>query len=131
MQTLEVRWAPRLLGVSVVGCEADVRAGGSYRYVLRDNAGAEFAFSGKYIEVTPHSRLVYTQVFEPTASGAKPEDAEGIITVTFEERDGKARLVSHSMCPSKEVRDGILASGVEGGMRETMDQLDELVTSLC
>jgi uncharacterized protein YndB with AHSA1/START domain len=122
-------WAPKSHRVSVVGCDADVRVGGSYRYVLRLDSGNEFAFSGRYTEVTPHSRLVYTQIFEPTASGPTG-DAELIITVTFDEHDGKTHLVSHSLCPSKEVRDGIIASGMEHGMRETMDALDELVASL-
>jgi uncharacterized protein YndB with AHSA1/START domain len=115
---------------SVVSCDADVRVGGSYRYVLRLDTGSEFAFSGTYIEVTPHSRLVYTEIFEPTATGANPGDAEVIVTVTFDEADGKTHLVSRSLCPSKDVRDAIIASGMEHGMRETMDQLDELVASL-
>lgn len=123
-------WAPQSHRVSIVGCDADVRVGGYYRYVLRLETGDQFAFSGRYTEVTPHSRLVYTQIFEPTASGTNPGDAELTITVTFEEHDGKTNLVSHSLCPSKEVRDTILASGMEHGMRETMDQLDELVASL-
>ena len=105
-------------------------AGGGYRYVLRMENGAEFAFSGKYIEVKPHSRVVYTQIFEPEASGAKPGDAELIVTATFDEHDGRTHLVSQSLCPSSEVRDMIIASGMEQGMRETMDQLDELVASL-
>jgi uncharacterized protein YndB with AHSA1/START domain len=123
-------WAPKSLGVSIVSCDADVRVGGTYRYVLRPDTGDAFAFSGTYTEVTPHSRLVYTQMFEPTASGAKPGDATLIITITFDEHDGKTHLVSQSLCPSKEVRDAILASGMEHGMRETWDQLDELVESL-
>jgi uncharacterized protein YndB with AHSA1/START domain len=121
-------WAPRSRGVAE--CEADVRPGGWYRYVIRLNTGQEFAFSGKYVEVTPPSRLVYTEVFEPTASGAKPGDAELTVTVTFDEHEGKTHMVSHSLCPSKEVRDQIIASGMEQGMRETMDLLDELVASL-
>jgi uncharacterized protein YndB with AHSA1/START domain len=108
-----------------VGCDADVRVGGKYRYVLRRDAGDAFGFSGKYIEVTPHSRLVYTQVFEPMADAG-----EVIITVTFDERDGKTRLVAHELYPSQAARDAALASGMEHGMRETMDQLDELVVSL-
>ena len=123
-------WAPSSSRGSVVGCDADVRVGGTYRYVLRLDTGNEFAFSGTYTEVTPHSRLVYTQRFEPTASGAKPGDAELIVTVTFDEHDGRTHLVLHSLCPSKDVRDGILASGMEHGMRETWNQLDELVASL-
>jgi uncharacterized protein YndB with AHSA1/START domain len=118
-------WAPKSRGVSIVGCDADVRVGGGYRYVLRRDDGGEFAFSGKYTEVTPHSRLVYTQVFEPMAGAG-----EVIVTVTFDERDGRTHLVSHALYPSRQARDGALASGMEHGMRETMDQLDELVASL-
>lgn len=118
-------WAPKSHGVSVVGCDADVRVGGSYRYVLQRDTGDEFAFSGKYTEVTPHTRLVYTSVFEPMADAGAV-----IVTVTFEERDGKTHLVSHELYPSPEAREAALASGMEHGMRETMDQLDELVASL-
>jgi uncharacterized protein YndB with AHSA1/START domain len=123
-------WAPGTHGDSMASCDADVRVGGSYRYVLRLDSGSQFAFSGKYMEVTPHSRLVYTEIFEPTASGANPDDVGVIVTVTLEERDGKTHLVSHSLCPSKDVRDAIIASGMEDGMRKTMDQLDELVATL-
>jgi len=123
-------WAPASHGVSIVGCDAAVRVGGHYRYVLRLDTGSEMAFSGTYTEVTPPSRLVYTQIFEPTASGAKPEDVPITITVTFDEQDGKTHLLSHTLCPTPPVRDAIIASGMESGMRETMDQLDELVASL-
>jgi uncharacterized protein YndB with AHSA1/START domain len=115
-------WAPKSLGVSMVSCD--------YRYVLRHRNGGLFAFSGQYLEVTPPSRLVYTQVFEPTAAGANPDDQAIVVTVTFDERDGRTHVVSHTVCPSKEVRDGIIASGMERGMRETMEQLEELVASL-
>lgn len=101
-----------------------------YRYVARLDAGGQFAFSGVYTEVTPYSRLVYTEMFEPTASGAVADDVPLIVTVTFEERDGKTHLVSHSLCPSKAVRDAIIATGMEHGMRESMDQLDELAATL-
>lgn len=123
-------WAPRMLGDSIVSCDADVRVGGHYRYVVRSATGDEYAFSGRYSEVTPHARVAYTQMFEPTASGPGPGDAALIVTVTFDEREGRTELVSRSLCPSKAVRDMILASGMEQGMRETMDQLEELVGSL-
>lgn len=118
-------WAPRSLGVSVVSIDADVRVGGGYRYVLLPAGGDEFAFSGTYTEITPHSRLVYTQVFEPMRDAG-----EMVITVTFDERDGTTRMVSREVYPSREARDAALESGMEHGMRETMDQLDELVASL-
>lgn len=121
-------WAPASLGVSVVGCEADIRVGGGYRYVL-EHDGHRFAFSGRYTEVTPPSRLVYTQVFEPAAAGPGPDAQAVVVTVTFEEREGRTHLVSRTVCPSRAARDAIIASGMEQGMRETMDQLDALVAS--
>ena len=118
-------WAPKSLGVSLLICEADVRVGGKYRYVLQPRKGDPVGFSGVYQEVTPHSRLVYTQIFEPMADAG-----EVIATVTFDEHDGRTHMVSREVYPSKEVREIALSSGMEHGMRVTMDQLDELVASL-
>ncbi len=118
-------WAPKSHGVVVALCEADIRVGGDYRYVLRQAGGDEFGFSGQYSEVTPHSRLVYTQIFEPMANAGAV-----IVTVTFDERAGKTYLTSHEMYPSKAAREAALAAGMEHGMRESMDQLDNLVASL-
>lgn len=112
-------WAPKTRA-EIVDVTADVRVGGKYRYVLRAH-GNEFAFSGEYREVAPPTRLVYTQVFE-----AFP-DMPAIITVTFEAAAGHTRLVSRELYPSPEAREAALSSGMEDGMRETMDQLDELV----
>jgi uncharacterized protein YndB with AHSA1/START domain len=123
-------WAPRSHGVSIVSCEADVRAGGSYRYVLRVGPEHDMAFSGQYLEVTPPARLVFTQLFEPTASGAQPDDQAITITVTFDERDGETHFLSRTVCPTPELRDTIIASGMESGMRETMDQLEALLATL-
>lgn len=118
-------WAPASHGVTVASCTADVRAGGHYRYVLRRETGEEFAFSGTYMEVDPPSRLVYTQVFEPMRAAG-----EVVVTVTCEDRDGATALVAHEVYPSKRVLEQTLASGMEHGMRETMDQLEALVGSL-
>jgi uncharacterized protein YndB with AHSA1/START domain len=82
------------------------------------------AFSGTYEEVTPHSRLVYTQIFEQMRAAG-----EAIITATFDELGGKTHLVLHGLYPSKQSLDGAIASGMEHGMRETMDQLEELVAA--
>lgn len=123
-------WAPKSIGVSLVSCDADVRVGGTYRYVMQVREVGKMAFSGTYHEVTPHSRLVYTEKFEPTAAGTSPDDVGITVTVTFDERDGKTHVTSRSLCPTKEVRDGIIATGMEKGMRESMDQLEELVASL-
>jgi len=117
-------WAPASRGVSIASCDADVRPGGQYRYVLRTEKGAEIAFSGTYSVVEPPTRLVYSQVFE-----AFP-DAPAEITVTFEEQAGTTRLVAHERYPSREALEGALASGMEDGARETLDQLAALVAEL-
>jgi uncharacterized protein YndB with AHSA1/START domain len=122
-------WAPASRGVTVVSCQADVREGGAWRYVLHHQAHGELPFSGTYREVTPPSRLVYTEIFEPGRT-APDEGGHAVVTVTFDERDGKTDVTSRSRFPSKAVLEMVLASGMESGMRETMDQLDALVASL-
>jgi uncharacterized protein YndB with AHSA1/START domain len=118
-------WAPRSHHVTMAGCEADVRVGGAYRYVLRRDTGDEIAFSGTYNEIVPHTRLVYTQVFEPMRDAG-----EAVITVVLREQDGKTHLTSVEVYPSQEARDGAIAAGMESGMRETMDQLEDLLATL-
>ena len=86
------------------------------------------AFSGEYREVVPHSRLVYTHAFEPEAAG--PMGAPALVTVTLEEQEGRTHLAARELYPSKQVLDGVLATGMEKGLRATMDQLDELVAEL-
>jgi uncharacterized protein YndB with AHSA1/START domain len=114
-------WVPKSRA-QVVDITADVRIGGTYRYVFSAH-GIEYAFSGKYLEIDAPHRLVYSQIFESYP------DAPLTITVTFEEHDGRTRLTSRETYPSKETREAALASGMEPGMREAMDQLDELVTA--
>lgn len=118
-------WAPKSHGATLVECTADVRNGGKYRYVMNVRDQGSVAFSGEYREVTPHTKLVYTQVFEPMADAG-----ELVATVTFEEVDGQTKLTSRERYPSKEAREAAVSSGMESGMRESMDQLDELVFSL-
>lgn len=118
-------WAPKSHGVTVVVCDADVRVGGKYRYVLRLDSGDEIGFSGEYSEVTPPSRLVYTQVFEPMAHAGAV-----MTTITFRALGAQTHLTAHEIYPSKEAREAALSSGMEHGMRETFEQLEELVASL-
>lgn len=118
-------WAPKSRGVKLLSCEAEVRVGGAYRYVLQAGEHPPFAFYGTYTEVVAPSRVVYTQFFEPMADGGC-----ATITVEFTPQGGKTRMVSRERYPSKEAMDAALASGMEHGMRETMDLLDELVASL-
>jgi uncharacterized protein YndB with AHSA1/START domain len=113
-------WAPKSTGVSLLSCEADVRVGGRYRFEFGHEASKPMAFFGRYIEVTPHSRLVWTN--EESDDGA-------LTTVTFEEKGGRTLLVMHELYPSKEALDAAIA-GMEGGMPETFTQLDELLVTL-
>jgi uncharacterized protein YndB with AHSA1/START domain len=118
-------WAPRSLGVELHECDADVRVGGRYRYVFGKRGQPPMAFSGVYKEVVPGARLVYTQIFEPMADAG-----EGVITAAFEAHPEGTLLVQRELYPSKEALDGALASGMEQGMRETLEQLDELLAQL-
>jgi uncharacterized protein YndB with AHSA1/START domain len=115
-------WAPCSLGVKLFECEADVRVGGKYRYVFGRELATAVAFSGVYREVVPGARLVHTQVFEPQAAAG-----EAIVTATFEESHGKTKLTLYQVFPSKEALDGAVASGMEYGARETMEQLEEML----
>jgi len=118
-------WAPRALGVELFECEADVRVGGGYRYVFGKAGQPTMAFSGEYKEVERGARVVYTQIFEP-----QREAGEGIITATYEEVAGGTLLTQRERFPSKEVLDGVIASGMERGMRETLEQLAALLPEL-
>jgi uncharacterized protein YndB with AHSA1/START domain len=113
-------WAPKSSGASLLSCEMDVRVGGGYRLEFGHEASKPMAFFGRYIEVTPHSRLVWTN---------EESDEAAVTTVTFEEKGGKTLLVLHELYPSKEALDGAI-EGMEGGMPEQFEQLDELLVTL-
>jgi uncharacterized protein YndB with AHSA1/START domain len=113
-------WAPKSTGMFLLSCEADVRVGGRYRFEFGRGDSQPMAFFGRYVEVTPHSRLVWTN---------DESDAGAVTTVTFEEKAGKTLLVMHELYPSKEALDATIA-GMEGGMPETFAQLDELLVTL-
>jgi uncharacterized protein YndB with AHSA1/START domain len=118
-------WAPRSLGVVLIECDADVRVGGTYRYVFGRQGQPAMAFSGVYKEVVHGERLVYTQIFEPMRHAG-----EGLLTATFEAHDGGTLLTQRELYPSKEVLDGAIASGMERGLRETLEQLEALLLEL-
>ena len=112
-------WVPKSMGMSLRSCEMDVRVGGKYRLEFEPDA---MAFFGTYLEVTPHSRIVWTND-ESGEDGA-------VTTVTLEEKGDKTLLVLHELYRSKEVRDAALASGSYDGMAETFGQLDEVLVTL-
>ncbi len=122
-ELLQRWWAPKSFGLSFLSCEADVRTGGTYRFVF-GHASSEkpMEFFGRYIEVTPHSRLVWTN----------DEGGEGgnVTTVTFEEKADKTLVVMHDLYPSKGALDDAIASGSTSGAGESFAQLDELLVTL-
>jgi uncharacterized protein YndB with AHSA1/START domain len=114
-------WAPKSTGVTLLSCEQDVRVGGGYRLEFGHEAAATpMAFFGRYLEVTPPSRLVWTN---------DESDDGAVTTVTFAEKSGKTLVVLHELYPSKAALDRTIA-GMEGGMPETFAQLDELLVTL-
>ena len=114
-------WVPKSLGLTLLSCKLDVRVGGACRLVFAAEP-APMAFHGRYLEVTPHSRLVWTNE-EAGANGQ-------VTTVTFEERAGQTLLVVHDLYPSKEALDEDIGSGSTSWNDETFNQLDELLADL-
>ena len=121
-ELLELWWAPKSIGIPLLSCEADVRVGGTYRFVFGHDGSETMAFFGKYIEVNPHSRLVWTN--------EEGGDGGPVTTLTFEEKAGKTLLVMRDLYSSKEALDAAMASGEKSGCGETFDQLDELLVAL-
>jgi uncharacterized protein YndB with AHSA1/START domain len=116
-------WVPKSCGLSLLSCEMDVRVGGTYRLVFSHPASPEpMAFFGRYNEVIPHARLVWTND-EGGEDGA-------VTTVTFEERGAETLVVVRDLYPSKQALDDAIASGSTGGFGETFEQLDELLLIL-
>jgi uncharacterized protein YndB with AHSA1/START domain len=104
--------------------EIDLRVGGTWRYVMVANGGHEVAFHGKYREIVPDERIVTTEVYEGMPDG------EALNTVTFTEADGRTTLALLVDAASKEDRDTIINSGMEAGMQEHMDLLEQVAISL-
>jgi uncharacterized protein YndB with AHSA1/START domain len=116
-------WVPKSTGMSLLSCEMDVRVGGTYRLVFRHEAFPEpMAFFGRYLDVTPHSRLAWTN--------DEGGDDGAVTTVTFEQRGAGTLVVIHDLYPSKAALDGAIASGSTGGFSEQFEQLDELLVIL-
>ncbi|MGH7502880.1 MAG: SRPBCC family protein [Longimicrobiales bacterium] len=110
----------------VTSAEVDLRVGGSWRYVMVTPAGFEVAFHGVYREIVENERIVTTEVFE----GAPESGGDVVNIVTLTESDGRATLSILVECPNRETRDLIIESGMEGGMQEGMDLLEEIAISL-
>ena len=114
-------WVPKSMGMLLRSCEMDVRVGGRYRLVFSHDGSEPMAFYGRYLEVTPHSRLVWTN--------EEGGDNGSVTTVTFEEKGGKTLLVLSELYPSKEALDAA-GTGAADALVETFQQLDELLVTL-
>jgi len=114
-------WVPKSSGATLLSCDQDVRVGGSYRLEFaHPQGGAPMAFFGRYLEVVPDARLVWTN--EESADGA-------VTTVTFEDQGGKTLLVMRELYPSKEALD-IAIEGMDEAMPETFEQLDDFLLAM-
>ncbi len=114
-------WVPKSMGMFLRSCEMDVRTGGTYRLVFGHDASNSHEFFGRYVDVTPDSRLVWTND-EGGAGGS-------VTTVTFAEKGGKTLLVVHELYPSKEALDAA-GTGAADAMPEQFEQLDALLVAL-
>lgn len=110
-------WVPKSFGLALLACEMDVRVGGKYRLVFR-HGDSTMEFFGTYLEVTPPTRLVWTN---------EEADGETVTTATFEERDGKTTVVVRDVYPSKAALDAAIESGATGAWPDQFDQLDQLL----
>ena len=112
-------WVPKSSGLTLVSCEIDARVGGGYRLVFVYGDSAPMAFHGRYLEVTPGARLVWTN--------EEAGDAGQLSTVTFQEHDGRTKVVLRELYPSKEALDADLEAGSLPCSNETFEQLDALL----
>ena len=121
---LVMRWWAGRRG-AMRSADVDLRVGGAWRWVMDADGGHEVAFHGVYREIVPDERLVHTEVFEGAPSGAG-----AVVTVTFEETGGRTTLRILMELPTREVRDAILATGMETGAAESLELLEEVARSL-
>jgi uncharacterized protein YndB with AHSA1/START domain len=122
---LVARWWAGRRG-KVTSVEIDLRVGGSWRYVMIAGEGFEVAFHGEYREIVPEERLVTTEVFE----GAGPDAEAALVTTAFRAEGDRTAMEQVMEVSSREVRDMILATGMEGGMQESFDALEAVAAEL-
>jgi uncharacterized protein YndB with AHSA1/START domain len=112
-------WVPKSVPITLQSVEMDVRVGGTYRLVFQVDPTTTMAFFGRYLEVDPPKRLVWTN---------EEGDGEAVVTtLTLDEDEGRTRLRVHDLYPSKDALDEAIASGSTAGWSEMLDQLDELL----
>ena len=121
------RWFHAKRGTVTVA-DIDLRVGGTWRYAMVTDSGEEVAFHGEYRELVPDERIVTTEVYE---GAPEPDPGDEVVnTVTLEEVEGRTRWTLVIQCPSREVRDAIIDSGMEAGLQDALDNLEQVAISL-
>ena len=114
----------------VTTCEIDLRVGGTWRYVMVADGGFEVGFHGEFLEIVPDERIVSTEVYEGLPEDVSEEDGRTVNTATFSEVDGRTTVTILVQAANKASRDAIIDSGMEAGMQDAMDLLEEVAVSL-
>jgi uncharacterized protein YndB with AHSA1/START domain len=112
---------------TVTSAEVDLRVGGAWRYVMVANEGFEVAFHGEFREIVPEERLVNTEIFEGIPAA---DDHAGLVTLTLTEKDGRTFIEMLCEYSDQADRDAVVASGMESGMQESLDALEQVAVSL-
>ena len=123
------RWWHAKRGEMTVA-EIDLRVGGKWRYAMLTEDGIEVAFHGEYLQIVPNERIVSTETYEGVPEDVSEEDATTVNTATFTEADGRTTVTILVQAPSKESRDAIVESGMEDGLQDALDLLEETAVSL-
>jgi uncharacterized protein YndB with AHSA1/START domain len=123
------RWWHAKRGEMTVA-EIDLRVGGTWRYAMVTEDGFEVAFHGEYREIVPNERIVSTETYEGVPEGVSEADATTLNTATFAETDGRTTVTILVQAPSKASRDAIVESGMEAGLQDALDLLEEVAVSL-
>jgi uncharacterized protein YndB with AHSA1/START domain len=114
----------------VTVAEIDLRVGGKWRYVMTTDDGAEVGFHGEYREIVPDERIVSTEIYEGLPEGVSEEEGATVNTATFTEADGRTTLTILVQATSKVSRDAIIDSGMEAGLQDALDLLEQVAVSL-
>ena len=117
------RWWTAKRGAMTV-CDMDVRVGGTWRWVMKTDQGLEVGFHGEYVEIVPDAKLVSTEIYDPFPDGG------AVNTLTLTEREGRTYLEIRVQHQNRENRDMHINSGMEGGLQDALDLMEELVRSL-
>ena len=125
------RWCSGQPGWSMPVCEMDMRVGGKYRWRWRsDENGQEFGFTGEFLEVVPHARIVHTQIYDPGDLGISMGSEPSIVTVTFQEAGGITNMTTTIKFASKADRDAAFATGMTDGMEVSYKRLDTVLAEV-